>query len=203
MKDLNMINKLFTIVLLAILLYFSYDDMVFYLVCCVGIVILIYLKKYMWILLFIIPIIIIITGFDSNLVSVHNLSILLVMAGFIIIFTGVLTIDERRYVFDKTFYKWRDYKKTKKHLYNCYYDKCLDINLNEVHKYNKIKTHKNLIKEAQTKSLNDLEEIFILNKLRFYQLYSKKRTSFPDKWRRYDTIYLVTMVIICIFLLVK
>lgn len=203
MKDLNIINKLLTIILLGILLYFSYDDIIFYLICCIGIVALINVKKRLWVILFILPIVMIIIEFESNLVSVHNLCALLMIFGFVVVFVSSLTVDERRYVFDKTFYKWKDYKKTRKHLYKCYYDKCFNNNINEVPKYNRLSNYKSLTKQANIKSMNDLDEIYVLNRLRFYQLYSKKRVSFPDKWKKYDTFYLITMVVVCILLLVK
>ena len=202
MKELNIINKLLTLILIGISLYFCSSDIYIYVLCCIGAICCLNYRCLYGLIFFIFPIIGVITGLNIDYFDVDRLYYLSIMVGELIIVVKSLTKTERRYIFDKTMYKYKDYKKMRKHLNKWYYEDKFEENMKSMQKYNDLSNSKTLVNQAHIKTKNDLEDIYILNRIRFYQLYSTKRAMFPDVWKKYDTIYLLVIVLIFVVILI-
>lgn len=202
MKELNIINKLLTIVLIGISLYFCNNDVYIYVLCCIGLICCLNYRCWYGLIFFIFPIIGVISGITIDYFDIGRLYYLSIMIGEVIIVVRSLTEIEKRYIFDKTMYKYKNYKKMRKHLNKWYYKDKFNENMESMRKYNNASNYKLLVSQAHIKTKKDLDDIYILNRIRFYQLYSTKRPMFPDVWRKYDTIYLVAIVLIFVIILI-
>lgn len=200
-KDLNIINKILTMILVSIIILITDNDMLVYILASVGIFCCISSKKMVLMLLFIISIVGRFVNISLDIVEIDKVYDLILIIGIMSLIISTFTIVQRRYIFDKTIYRLKDYKKTRKHFKKCYYDRCLKNNIEKVSKYNNLINNKCLNKQAIIKTKQDLGDIYLLNKLRFYQMYNKKRALFPDQWRKYDTLYLLMLITLFIMLI--
>lgn len=194
MKELNIINKILTMILVSIVIFVTDNDMLIYILSSVGILYCINSKKMVLVLLFAISIVGGLINISFDFIEINKVYDLILIVGFNFLMISTFTIVQKRYIFDKTIYRFKDYKKTKKHFKNCYYDNCLKNNKDQVSKYNSLINNKYLNRQAVLKTKQDLNDIYLLNKLRFYQVYNKKRALFPDKWKKYDTLYLLILL---------
>lgn len=196
MKDLNIINKLLTIIFVVVAVFLNDDEMFIYILSSIGIICCINSKNILCFIFFIIPIVVPLSNFEFDLINISKVYDLSLVIGIVVLVINNFTILQRRYIFDNTLYKLKDYKKTKKHFRRCYYEECFNNNLNDTLNYKNITNSKYLNNQAFLKTEQDLKDIYLLNKLRFYQIYNKKHSLFPDRWKKYDTIYLVIIIII-------
>lgn len=199
MKDLNLINKILTIVFLGIALYFCNNDIFIYLVSIVLVTCLFNVRSFIMGILGIL----VIAGklFNLEMPNTSRIYYLIIMIGIINLMVKSFTIKQKQYIFDKTLYKWKDMKLTRKHIYNCYYDMTFNNNINAIKKYDHTNSYRFLYNQADIKAKRDLSDIYILNRIRFYQIYNKKRVFFPDKWRKTDTVYLIAMILMLFIIL--
>lgn len=195
MKNLNIFNKILTIILLSVVLYFNNSDLLSYFVFGILIVCFFNLKKYDLGIIYILILLFKVINIDF-FVNSGKLYYLLMIVGIIVLIVESFTVIEKMYIFDKTLYKSHDMGLNKKHIYNLYYDKLYNKNYKNVEKYINKNNHKHLISQLSIKTKNELEDIYVLNRIRFYGLYNRKKIVFPDTWTRFDTLYLVFIVII-------
>lgn len=204
MKELNLINKILTIVLISLGVLLTDNDMVFLILSSIGIIYCLYSKKFILTVLFIISVVGYITDISFSFLNTYKIYDLLLILGFIVLIISTFSICQRRYVFDKTMYRLKKYKKTRKHLKNCYYDECLKRNMDNMAEHNNLMNSKFLNKQAILKTNKDLDDIYLLYKLRFYQIYNKKNPLFPDRWKKNDTIYLLAIItVFCMILCIR
>lgn len=194
MRELNIINKILTMILVSIVIFVTNNDMLVYIVSSIGIIYCVNSKKLVLVLFFVISIVGKVADISLDLIELDKVFDLILVIGFNLLVMDTFTIVQKRYVFDKTFYRLKDYKKTKKHFESCYYNSCLKSNKDQISKYSTLINNKYLNKQALLKTKQDLNDIYLLNKLRFYQIYDKKRSLFPDKWMKNDTLYLLIML---------
>ena len=194
MKDLNLINKFLTIIFLGIALYFCNNNILIYLVSIILVTCLFNVRSFMVGIL----VILLIIGklFNLDIINIAKIYYLIMMIGIINLVIKSFTISQKQYIFDNTLYKWKDIKLTRKHIYNCYYDKCFDNNISDIKKNNNISDYRYLYNQVDIKTKRDLSDIYVLNRIRFYQIYNKKRVFFPDKWKKLDTLYLLVMILL-------
>lgn len=199
MKELNLINKLLTIIFVSLALLLIDNDMVFLVLSSIGILYCLYSKKIMPLILFVISVV------GYNIWNPFNLLYdFLLILGFIILVDSTFSIEQRQYVFDKTMYRLKSFKRTKKHLKKCYYNQCLSNNMAKMEKYNSLINSKFLNRQAVLKTNKDLNDMYLLFRLRFYQIYNKKTTLFPDRWKKCDTIYLLVLItVFCMTLCIR
>lgn len=199
MKELNLINKLLTIIFVSLALLLIDNDMVFLVLSSIGILYCLYSKKIMPLILFVISVV------GYNIWNPFNLIYdFLLILGFIILVDSTFSIEQRQYLFDKTMYRLKSFKRTKKHLKKCYYNQCLSNNMAKMEKYNSLINSNFLNRQVVLKTNKDLNDMYLLFRLRFYQIYNKKTTLFPDRWKKCDTIYLLVLItVFCMTLCIR
>ena len=195
MKKLSMINKFITVILLGISLYFNSSIMLKYFVF--GFIIVCFLNLRCLKLAIFYLIVLLFMFFNINIwFDSERFYYLVMFIGIIILMFKSLSIMQKRYIFDNTLYKSKDMKLIKKHLYSCYYDDVLDNNIKDIEGVINSDNHKYLTNQINMKTKKDLEDLYVLNRIRFYGLYDRKRTIFPDRWGKVDTLYLGLIIII-------
>ena len=199
MKDLNIINKILTIVFFGIALYLCNNDILFYLISIILITCLFNTRSFTMGIL----VVLVITAkiFNINVDNIDRLYYFILMVSMVSLVLSSLTILQKQYIFDNTLYKWRDMRLTRKYIYNCYHDEYFDKNVNNIKGKYSINNYKHLLNNAELKTNRDLSEVYVLHRIRFYQLYNKKTTFFPDRWKKLDTMYLVVMVLLLLIIL--
>lgn len=204
MKELNLTNKILTIVLVCLGVLLTNNDMVFLLLSSIGIVYSVSSKRFILLLFFVFSIVVYTININFSFLYIYNICDLLLILSFTALVISTFSISQRQYIFDRTMYRLKSYKKTKKHLKNCYYDECLKRNIDKMDKYNNLVNTKFLNKQAGLKTNKDLDDIYLLYKLRFYQIYNKKNPLFPDRWKKSDTLYLLFIVtMFCMVLCIR
>lgn len=204
MKNLNLINKILTIILVSIIVLVTGNDMVFLILASTGIIYCLYSRKFVLMFIFILSVVLEVVAVNFDFLRIYKIYDVILILGLIMLIIGNFSLDQRRYLFDRFMYRFKNSKKTKKHLRKCYYAECLSKNLEEVSKYNNLTNSKFLHKQAVLKTTKDLNDIYLLYKLRFYQIYNKKSPLFPDRWTRNDTFYLIVVItIFCMLLCVR
>ena len=204
MKELNLTNKILTIVLICLGVLLTNNDMVFLLLSSIGIVYSVSSKRFIFLFFFVFSIVVYTININFSFLYIYNICDLLLILSFTALVISTFSISQRQYIFDRTMYRLKSYKKTKKHLKNCYYDDCLKRNIDKMDKYNNLVNTKFLNKQACLKTNKDLDDIYLLYKLRFYQIYNKKNPLFPDRWKKSDTLYLLFIItMFCMVLCIR
>lgn len=199
MKELNIINKILTMVMVTTIIFLSHNDLIIYLISSLGIICSLLSKRISLIFIFTIPVIGTFINIELDLIQIKVMLDFILVIAINKIIIDSFTINQRQYIYEKTLYRFKDYKGTKKHLKRCYYDIKYKENFDSLIKYNGINNNRFLKEQAILKTKNDMKDIYLLYKLRFYQIYNRKKTLFPDRWKKYDTLYL--LIIITVFIL--
>ena len=115
----------------------------------------------------------------------------------------LIVIKERKYLFDKFFYKFKSKFFTRMYLSNNYKNYVFLNNMGVYNKINKVRRRKYssyIIKQATMKTSYDLQDIAYRNKLSYYGFSNKKKPIVNMQWNNIDNTFL--LVPIMIFILV-
>lgn len=134
------------------------------------------------------------------------LRILLVILYAFIIESSLLSL-EKRYLYDKLFYRNRTTKQMKKYMKK-YYGKDLDSNIKDKNRtiqkylYDKDKYKTYLKEQAKIKENIAIDDIFLIDKMRYDRFFTSKKYKLTFSWNNYDNFYIAVTLILFVIVIV-
>ena len=131
---------------------------------------------------------------------------LLVIIYALIIESSLLSL-EKRYLYDKLFYRNRTSKKVREYIKKYYYKDILNINIENnkrIEKYLKNDEMYNnfLNRQAKRKTNVEIDNFYLLDRIRFDRFYSKKKSKLTFSWNNYDNFYLAVSLILFVLVVI-
>lgn len=203
--QVNVISKMIGIILVILsLIFFKIPG--FLVLISVILLILSYNFKYTFIYSIINLIIVIISSFYTPILW---LSKLLIFINYLIIIKKVTSDTDLRYVLEVTLYKFNNKKITYHILYCIYFFKYIKKNYNLLVKLGEeygIKKdwfyRRFSLRKSYQKSKQEMQELMVINSLRFYN-YSSTRTYIEKPtWERWDSGYVIFHLILLLFAII-
>jgi SAM-dependent methyltransferase len=141
-----------------------------------------------------------------NDISFILLRVLLVMVYALIIESSLLSL-EKRYLYDKLFYGNRTSKKVREYIKKYYYQDLLNKNIREnkrIEKYLKDPEMYNgfLNRQAKKKTNVEIDNFYLLDRIRFDRFYNRKKSKLTFSWSNYDNFYLAISLILFVLVVI-
>lgn len=204
-KSLSFYGKLVSFLLLVIAMIIIKNYNIFLLVC--GMIFILSFinkdKKYflMGLVLFLLTYIL-----NYNVIVFIILRILLVILYALIIESSLLSL-EKRYLYDKLFYRNSTSKKLRQYMKKYYYRDVLNSKMNDnkrIEKYLKDsnKYRKFLERQAIKKANIEIDNFYLLDRIRFDRFFTKKRSKLTFSWNNYDNLYISVSLILFVIVIV-
>jgi len=204
-KSLSFYGKLLSFILLVIAMIVIENYNIFLLVS--GMVfILSFINKdkkcfFMSLILFLLTYIL---SFDN--ITFILFRVLLVIVYLLIIESSLLSL-EKRYLYDKLFYHNKSSKKIREYMKKYYYKDIFNNNINNnkrIEKYlvNPNKYDKFLKKQARRKTNIEIDNYYLLDRIRFDRHFSKKKSKLTFSWNNYDNFYIAISLILFVIVIV-
>jgi len=206
-KSLSFFGKLISFILLVIAMILIQNYNIFLLIC--GMIFILSFinkdKKYFLISL-ILFLITYILNFNESVFVILRISLVILYA--FMIESSLLSL-EKRYLYDKLFYRNRTSKKLKGYVYRYYYndifnknnimnrriDKYLDVS--EKNKYKKY-----LKKQTEVRSCLEVDNLYLLDRIRYDRFYSSKKSRLSFNWNNYDNFYIAVSLLLFVLVVV-
>ena len=205
-KSLSFYGKLVSFLLLVISMIIIKDYNIFLLVCgMVFILSFINKEKKFFLIGLVLFLLTYILSYNESVFI--GLRILLVILYACIIESSLLSL-EKRYLYDKLFYRNRTSKKLRQYMKKYYYKDVLNNKLDDnkrIEKYldNTDKYSNYLRRQAERKAHIEIDNLYLLDRIRFDRFYTKKKSKLTFSWNNYDNLYisisLLLFVIVIIF----
>ena len=139
-------------------------------------------------------------------ISFYILKIVLIVLYALIIESSLLSL-EKRYLYDILFYRNSTTKQLKKCIKRYYYKDVISSIENDnvsIQKYlfDKDK-YKNFLKEeSKNKAEIELDNLYLIDKLRYDRYYTSKKSKLTFSWNNYDNLYMALSLILFVIVIV-
>jgi hypothetical protein len=204
-SHLSFYGKIVSFILLVIAMVIIKSYNIFLLVC--GMIFIVsFLNKdkicfFLSLFLFILTYIL-----EFNDISFILLRVLLVMVYALIIESSLLSL-EKRYLYDKLFYGNRTSKKVREYIKKYYYQDLLNKNIREnkrIVKYLKDPEMYNVFlnRQAKKKTNVEIDNFYLLDRIRFDRFYNRKKSKLTFSWSNYDNFYLAISLILFVLVVI-
>lgn len=204
-KSLSFYGKLVSFVLLAVAMIVIQNYNIFLLIC--GMVFIFSFinkdKKYFFLSLIL---------FLATYILDYNDIIFIVLRVFLVIVYGLIIESsllslEKRFLYDKLFYRNSTSKKLKGYIRKYYYKDLLNINIDgnkRIEKYldNPEKYKKYLNTQAANKANVEIDNFYLLDRIRYDRFYNRKKSKLPFNWNNYDNFYIAVSLLLFILVIV-
>lgn len=193
MYKINLLLKIILLVLVCIVIIFTNNPFVFWLLFFVNVGFHLFIKKYYYCFLdLIILLVLFLTSYFSQLIIVYKI---LLFISYLIIF--IITIDTK----DKIFIKMLFNKNKNKSLRS----KFFESNIERVHNKNKnmiigVYGDKNI--NCEQKDFIDLERLYLQSRIRFNGFLNNSNSSLKIEWSKIDVMVLLLSIVFFIILLI-
>lgn len=204
-KSLCFYGKLVSFILLVIAMVIIQNYNIFLLVCgMVFILSFINKKKRYFFLCLILFLSTYILNFNDIIFIV--LRVLLVIVYALIIESSLLSL-EKRYLYDKLFYRNKNSSKIKGYIRKYYYKDLLNNNIEanrRIEKYldNPDKYKKYLKTQAEKKAFIEIDNLYLLDRIRYDRFYNRKKSRLPFTWNNYDNFYIAVSLLLFVLVVV-
>ncbi len=205
-KSLSFFGKLASFILLVVAMVIIKNYNVFLLICgMIFILSFINKEKKYFIFCLLLFLVTYLMNYDENTFIV--LRVLLVISYALIIESSLLSL-EKRYLYDKLFYRNSTSKKLRGYIKKYYYRDLVDKNIENNKKIAKYlddpnKYNKYLISQAEKKAEVEIDNLYLIDRIRFDRYFSKKKSRISFSWNNYDNFYicvsLLLFVIVWVF----
>jgi len=204
-KSLCFYGKLVSFILLVIAMIIIKDYNIFLLICGMVFILSFINKKkryfFFCLILFLSTYIL-----KFNDVSFLVLRILLIIAYALIIESSLLSL-EKRYLYDKLFYRNKNSNKIKGYIRKYYYKDLVNSNMEankRIEKYlvNPDKYKKYLKLQAEKKAYVEIDNLYLLDRIRYDRFFSKKKSRLPFTWNNYDNFYIAVSLFLFVLVVV-
>lgn len=204
-KSLSFYGKLVSFILLIIAMIIIKEYNIFLLICGMVFILSFINKKkryfFMCLILFLSTYIL-----NSNDISFIILRILLVIMYALIIESSLLSL-EKRYLYDKLFYRNKNSNKIKGYIRKYYYRDLLNNNMEDnkrIEKYldNPDKYKKYLKNQAEKKAYVEIDNFYLIDRIRFDRFFNKKKSTLPFSWNNYDNFYIAVSLFLFVLVVV-
>ena len=184
-KSLCFYGKLVSFILLVIAMVIINNYNIFLLVCGMVFILSFINKKkryfFLCLILFLSTYLI-----EFNDITFIVLRILLIIAYALIIESSLLSL-EKRYLYDKLFYRNKNSNKIKGYIRKYYYRDLYNNNMESnkrIEKYldNPDKFKKYLKTQAEKKAYVEIDNLYLLDRIRFDRFFNKKKSRLPFSW---------------------
>ena len=143
---------------------------------------------------------------EFNNISFILLRVLLVIIYALIIESSLLSL-EKRFLYDKLFYGNRTSKKVREYIKKYYYKDILNNNIESnriIEKYLKDpEMYDNFLnRQAKKKANVEIDNFYLLDRIRFDRFYSKKKSKLTFSWNNYDNVYLAISLILFVLVVI-
>ncbi len=204
-KSCSFFGKLVSLVLMVIAMVIIKNYNIFLLLC--GMIFIVSFinreKKYFFLslLLFLVTF-----WVNYNDITFLILRVVLVIIYALIIESSLLSI-EKRYLYDKLFYRSNSNNKLKSYVKKYYYKDLVNKNIEDNQKIIKYldqpeKYNKYLTMQAEKKADALIEDMYLIDRIRFDRFYSHKKSHLAFSWNNYDNFYMFISLILFIIVLV-
>ncbi|MDD6224133.1 MAG: hypothetical protein PUB18_03940 [bacterium] len=131
---------------------------------------------------------------------------ILMIFGYVVLVKKCTSSDELKYLLEVTIYKWKHKKITYYFLYQIYFFDHMRQNIEMLKKLKEEygmpkKWSKFIIKKSYQKTKYGMQELMMINNLRFYNNSSKRTYLERQTWEIWDSIYLFLHTIFLIFII--
>lgn len=204
-RSLSFYGKLVSFILLVIAMVLVNNYNIFLLIC--GMVFILSFinkdKKY-----FVISLILFLCTyiFSFNKIVFIVLKVLLVIVYAMIIESSLLSL-EKRYLYDKLFYRNSTSVKLKGYIRKYYYNDLVNSNVEaskRVEKYldNPEKYKRFLYNQSCKKANVELDNLYLLDRIRYDRFFSSKKSKLPFNWNNYDNLYIGISLMLFVLVIV-
>lgn len=204
-RSLSFYGKLVSFILLVIAMFLIKNYNIFLLVC--GMVFILSFinkdKKY-----FLVSLILFLATYilEFNDIIFIVLRILLIVVYALIIESSLLSL-EKRFLYDKLFYRNRTSKKLRGYIRKYYYKDLLNNNMESnkrIEKYleNPDKYSKYLKRQAERKAHIEIDSLYLLDRIRYDRFYNRKKSKLPFTWNNYDNFYIAISLLLFVLVIV-
>ena len=143
---------------------------------------------------------------EFNNISFIIFRVLLVLVYALIIESSLLSL-EKRFLYDKLFYGNRTSKKVREYIKKYYYKDLLSNNIESnkrIEKYLKDPEMYDgfLNRQAKKKTNVEIDNFYLLDRIRFDRFYSKKKSRLTFSWNNYDNVYLAISLILFVLVVI-
>ena len=143
---------------------------------------------------------------EFNDITFIVLRILLIIAYALIIESSLLSL-EKRYLYDKLFYRNKNSNKIKGYICKYYYRDLYNNNMESnkrIEKYldNPDKFKKYLKTQAEKKAYVEIDNLYLLDRIRFDRFFNKKKSRLPFSWNNYDNFYIAVSLFLFVLVIV-
>lgn len=204
-KSLSFFGKLISFIILVVAMIIIRNYNVFLLIC--GVVLILGFlnrdKKYFAFCL----VIFLVTFFISyNEIMFIILRILLVITYGLIIESSLLSI-EKRYLYDVLFYWNNNSKKLRGYIKTYYYRDLVDRNIDNNRRLSKYleddkKYNKYLTNQAEKNAEIEIDNLYLIDRIRFDRFYSQKKNKLTFSWNNFDNLYVCVSLILLVIVLI-
>ncbi len=204
-KSLSFFGKLISFIILVVAMIIIKNYNVFLLIC--GVVLILGFlnrdKKYFAFCL----VIFLVTFFISyNEIMFIILRILLVITYGLIIESSLLSI-EKRYLYDVLFYWNNNSKKLRGYIKTYYYRDLVDRNIDNNKRLSRYleddkKYNKYLTNQAEKKAEIEIDNLYLIDRIRFDRFYSQKKNKLTFSWNNFDNLYVCVSLILLVIVLI-
>ena len=204
-KSLCFYGKLVSFILLVIAMVIINNYNIFLLVCGMVFILSFINKKkgyfFLCLILFLSTYLI-----EFNDITFIVLRILLIIAYALIIESSLLSL-EKRYLYDKLFYRNKNSNKIKGYIRKYYYRDLYNNNMESnkrIEKYldNPDKFKKYLKTQAEKKAYVEIDNLYLLDRIRFDRFFNKKKSRLPFSWNNYDNFYIAVSLFLFVLVVV-
>lgn len=204
-KSLCFYGKLVSFILLVIAMVIINNYNIFLLVCGMVFILSFINKKkryfFLCLILFLSTYLI-----EFNDITFIVLRILLIIAYALIIESSLLSL-EKRYLYDKLFYRNKNSNKIKGYIRKYYYRDLYNGNMEankRIEKYldNPDKFKKYLKTQAEKKAYVEIDNLYLLDRIRFDRFFNKKKSRLPFSWNNYDNFYIAVSLFLFVLVVV-
>ena len=204
-KSLSFYGKLLSFILLVVAMVLLRNYNIFLLICGM-IFILSFLNRNRFYFLICLVLFVATYLIPFNELSFFVLKIILIIVYALIIESSLLSL-EKRYLYDKLFYRNSTTKQLKKCIKRYYYKDVINNIENDnmsVQKYlyekDKYKTF--LKEEAKAKAEIELDNLYLVDKLRYDRYFTSKKSKLTFSWNNYDNLYIALSLILFVIVIV-
>lgn len=204
-KSLCFYGKLVSFILLVIAMIIINNYNIFLLVCGMVFILSFINKKkryfFLCLILFLSTYLV-----EFNDIVFIILRVLLVVAYALIIESSLLSL-EKRYLYDKLFYRNKNSNKIKGYICKYYYRDLYNSNIEankRIEKYldNPDKFKKYLNNQAEKKAYVEIDNLYLLDRIRFDRFFNKKKSRLPFSWNNYDNFYIAVSLFLFVLVVV-
>ena len=204
-KSLSFYGKFLSFILLVVAMVLLRNYNLFLLICGM-IFILSFLNKNRLYFLLSLALFIATYIIPFNEISFIVLKVLLIITYALIIESSLLSL-EKRYLYDKLFYRNSTTKQLKKCIKRYYYKDVMnditnDNNTIQKYLYDKDKYKVQLKEEAKKKSEIELDNLYLIDKLRYDRYFTSKKSKLTFSWNNYDNLYIALSLVLFVIVIV-